>query len=123
MFRSKQILLVSLSAVVLLMGGNGYVKGTGKVWGNRKADRVVTTLDDVVDETDGLISLREAIAQAAKGDRIGFDASLAGGNRTIRLKEGQLEIGKPLTIDAESVGGVTIDAGGRREALCPWQRS
>lgn len=113
MFRSKQILLVSLSAVVLLMGGNGSVKGTVNARENRKADRIVTTLDDAVDETDGLLSLREAIAQAEKGDRIGFDASLAGGDRTIRLKEGQLEIGKPLTIDAESVGGVTIDAGGK----------
>ena len=78
-----------------------------------KADVLVTTLDDVVDETDGLLSLREAIAQAAKGARIGFDESLTGGDRTIRLKEGQLEIGKPLSIDAESVGGITIDAGGK----------
>ncbi|MBQ3389150.1 MAG: hypothetical protein IJG60_08055 [Thermoguttaceae bacterium] len=108
----KKLLLTLLTILLLALGGNGCVRGFGKPV-RMKADLVVTTLDDAVDETDGLLSLREAIAQAAKGDRIGFDDSLAKGDRTIRLKEGELEIGKPLTIDAESVGGITIDAGGK----------
>ena len=54
---------------------------------------VVTTLDDVVDEFDGVISLREAIAFAdslAGENTVTFDASLAGG--TLVLTQGVLEL-------------------------------
>ena len=69
---------------------------------------VVTTLEDVVDSEDGVISLREAIGRAIEGDVITFDSSLAGG--TIILNGTQLEISTGITIDALDVGGITIDA-------------
>ncbi|MBQ3388243.1 MAG: hypothetical protein IJG60_03425 [Thermoguttaceae bacterium] len=70
---------------------------------------IVTTLIDVVDEIDRLISLREAVAlYAEEGDTITFAPELAGG--TIALNGNQLEISRGITIDATSVGGITIDA-------------
>lgn len=60
------------------------------------ADITVTTL---VDENNGTgnVSLREAIATAAPGDRIIFNASLVTGtppNGTINLTNGELVIDK-----------------------------
>lgn len=56
----------------------------------------VTTLDDVVDASDGLMSLREALNAAnAKGgdDQITFDAGLfVDGQGTITLEDGQLAL-------------------------------
>ena len=72
---------------------------------------VVTTVLDVVDETDGLISLREAILYAAAGDTVTFDPSLA--SRTITLDGADLVIDKNLSIDASALGGITIDGGAR----------
>ena len=72
---------------------------------------VVTTLFDIVDETDGLISLREAVLYAGAGDTVTFDAALAG--RRIVLDGAELAIDKSITIDASAVGGITIDGGGR----------
>ncbi len=84
---------------------------------------VVTTNLDVVDDTDGLISLREAIwlaeADSTLGDTISFAASLKG--KTITLSGLQLKIARAgLTVDATSlydaendVPGVTIDADGK----------
>jgi Fe-S cluster assembly iron-binding protein IscA len=72
---------------------------------------IVTTLDDVVDDQDSLISLREAVTlYALKGDTVTFDASLAGG--TVTLSGSEIEITKGVTIDASAIGGITIDGGG-----------
>ena len=76
---------------------------------------VVTTAEDVVDDTDGFISLREAIQTAAFSDRIVFDESLTG--QTILLNGTELEIVKGITIDASEIGGITIDAGGESRVL------
>ena len=72
----------------------------------------VTTLDDVVDDSDGVLSLREAIDAAQDGDTIVFAQP-----GTITLSRGQLGINKSITIDATSVWdaendapGITIDA-------------
>ena len=75
---------------------------------------VVTTALDVVDATDGLVSLREAVeVYANAGDTITFDTSLAGG--TITLDGTELTINKDLTVDAsalwnaeERTPGITI---------------
>ena len=72
---------------------------------------VVTTLLDIVDETDGLISLREAVLYAEAGGTVTFDAALAG--RRIVLDGAELAIDKSITINASAVGGITIDGGGR----------
>ena len=81
---------------------------------------VVTTLDDVVDETDGDISLREAIAYAAElGEiqTITFSDSLADGTILFDADRGELVITSSVTIDALSLWnsdgdapGLTIDA-------------
>ena len=84
----------------------------------------VTTTEDVVDQADGVTSLREAIAFAFSGligdgdadgdglraDTITFDPSVftGGENSVIRLTQGQLSISDTLTIDGSSVGGVVI---------------
>ena len=72
---------------------------------------VVTTVLDILDETDGLISLREAILYAAAGDTVTFDPSLA--SRTIVLDGAELVIDKNLSIDASAVCGITIDGNGK----------
>jgi len=73
---------------------------------------IVTTLDDVVDEYDGQISLREAILYAGTnglGTTITFAENLSGG--TILLNGEQLEITKDLIITAANLeNGITINA-------------
>ena len=75
---------------------------------------MVDTPLDVVDTNDGVTSLREAITTANTnengGDTITFAPSVFNGgmNSLIRLNGTELEITDTLTIDALSVGGVTI---------------
>ena len=74
------------------------------------ADLIVTTLDDVVDGSDGVVSLREALIYAELGTfadtpSITFAAELAGG--TIRLEHGVLAINKSVSIVGNDI---TIDA-------------
>ena len=74
---------------------------------------IVTTTLDVVDQFDGLTSLREAVT-FANGDgvasEITFDDSVftGGAANLIRLTEGQIVITQALTINGADVGGVTI---------------
>ena len=72
---------------------------------------VVTTHKDVIDETDGLISLREAVLYAAEGDTITFASELCG--EIIVLAGSEIVIDKGITIDASSIAGIHIDAGGK----------
>ncbi len=83
---------------------------------------IVTTTDDVVDDSDGLISLREALLYADPGETITFSSALKDG--TIKLNGSQLNIRKPVTIDASNLWddesqtpGITIDAGGKSRVL------
>ncbi len=76
------------------------------------ATGIVTTLQDVMDATDGMISLREAIVYASMDDSIGkvlFDESLDGG--TITLAGFQIGIYESCVIDASALASLTIDAG------------
>ena len=75
-----------------------------------KPSLTVTTALDIVDDTDFLISLREAILYANAGDVITFDASLAG--KTIVLNGTELFIDRAVTIDATGIKGMTIDGNG-----------
>ncbi|MBP5621090.1 MAG: hypothetical protein J6X44_03655, partial [Thermoguttaceae bacterium] len=68
----------------------------------------VTTIEDVVDPTDGKISLREAILYADDSETIKFAPSLNGAN--IKLNDNELFITRKLTIDASSLSErITID--------------
>jgi parallel beta helix pectate lyase-like protein/SdrD B-like protein len=74
---------------------------------------VVTTLADVVDSTDGEISLREALACAALGnadETVTFAPCLAGG--TAVLAGAELCIYTSVEVDG-GVAGVAVDAGGQ----------
>ncbi|MBP5622876.1 MAG: fibronectin type III domain-containing protein, partial [Thermoguttaceae bacterium] len=80
---------------------------------------VVTTLEDVVDDSDGELSLREAIAEAWYNDTIVFSKP-----GTIKLSGSQLIIDNTITIDAMSVWdmensapGVTIDGNFKSRGL------
>ncbi|MBR6480983.1 MAG: hypothetical protein IKT12_04715, partial [Thermoguttaceae bacterium] len=78
---------------------------------------VVTTLDDVADVNDGVVSLREAIAYATLGTfegvpTITFADGLAGG--VIALAGGQLAVISDLNIIGDNV---TVDAGGESRVL------
>jgi len=68
---------------------------------------IVTTLSDVIDPNDGLISLREAILYAESGDIITFASKLYG--KTITLGGSELFIDKSINIDGIGTG-ITIDA-------------
>ena len=76
----------------------------------------VTTASDVVSAGDGVLSLREAVAQAnatAAADTILFAAGLEG--QTLQLTGGQLAITRDLTIDGDANNDgsqVGLDAGG-----------
>ena len=80
---------------------------------------VVTTALDVVDATDGLVSLREAVeVYANAGDTITFAPELKGA--TITLSGEELTVTKSITIDASTLydtetntPGATIDADGK----------
>ncbi|MFZ1428285.1 MAG: right-handed parallel beta-helix repeat-containing protein [Geminicoccaceae bacterium] len=73
----------------------------------------VTTQADVVDPSDGRLSLREAVAQAnagASADTIRFIAALEG--KTLVLTGGELAVDQDLTIDGDANGDgtqVTVD--------------
>lgn len=72
-------------------------------------DTVVTTLQDVTDETDGVISLREALANAWDGETVSFAAGLSGG--IIQMNGNSFEINQSLHIDASMLTtGITLNA-------------
>ena len=78
---------------------------------------MVTTLDDVVDQTDGLISLREAVSYA---ETLTGAASVTFADRlegTIVLANGEISINSAsgITIDGRNL--ITIDAGGAGRAF------
>ncbi len=80
---------------------------------------VVTTLADVSDLTDGVTSLREAVAfaNAAPGaNTVTFAPGLAGG--TVTLTNGPLELTDPsrTTLDAGSLG-ITVSGGGESQVF------
>ncbi|MEO1526977.1 MAG: choice-of-anchor Q domain-containing protein [Planctomycetota bacterium] len=83
------------------------------------ASLIVTTDQDIVDSSDGMTSLREAIAFAnltPGEDTITFDASLAGSS--IVLNGTELLINDSLIIDASAlISSVTIDADGQSRVL------
>ena len=76
----------------------------------------VTTLADIIDPDDGLLSLREAIGAAnarAGHDTVTFADAIRGG--TIELRLGVLAVTDDLTIDGDPLdggpGGIRIDGG------------
>ncbi|MBR0226580.1 MAG: fibronectin type III domain-containing protein, partial [Thermoguttaceae bacterium] len=83
---------------------------------------VVTSLEDVIDEYDGVITLREAIeVYSEDGSVITFASDLAG--QTVALN-GELVISKNLSIDASSLynvvnsePGLTIEGSGNARVL------
>jgi hypothetical protein len=84
------------------------------LWGPPSTE--VTTLADVADATDTETSLREAfIYGIILGRDVTFAASLSGG--TITLNGSELFVYDSLTVDATSIGGITIDATGRSRVL------
>ncbi|MBR2693226.1 MAG: hypothetical protein IKE69_03340 [Thermoguttaceae bacterium] len=78
---------------------------------------VVTTLEDVVDASDHMTSIREAILYAetlGTPSAVTFADGLEG---TIRLTGGALSIGAVNNVTVDGGGAITIDAGGEGRAL------
>lgn len=85
---------------------------------------VVTTLADVQDDNDGVISLRDAIASATSGvlsGTITFDAELFGVDGGIHLNGTKLRIAADMVIDGDIDGDgfadLTLDVGGLSRVL------
>lgn len=77
---------------------------------------VVTSLSDTADSSDGIVSLREAIAYAEEGETVTFDPSLSGG--TITLGDYALTITKRISVDASALAdGISVSAGGKHRVL------
>ncbi|MDO5579742.1 MAG: choice-of-anchor Q domain-containing protein [Planctomycetia bacterium] len=77
------------------------------------ASSVVTTLDDIIDRNDGVVSLREAIMYAEQRQTgstvVTFDSSLNGGTITLDADLGPIVLTDCVTIDASALaGGLTI---------------
>ena len=72
----------------------------------------VTSDADVVDPDDGVVTLREALADAKPGSTITFANSLQGGTISLDPSLGQLMIRKSLTIDASNLLDPTTSAPG-----------
>ncbi|MGI5832113.1 MAG: choice-of-anchor Q domain-containing protein [Thermoguttaceae bacterium] len=80
------------------------------------ASTTVTTLLDLVDDTDGFIALREAILYAEAGGSVDFAESLAG--QTISLSDTALVIDKQISIDASDLdGGITVDGNAKTSVM------
>lgn len=71
---------------------------------------VVTTSLDRINDTDGVISLREAILYARDGETVTFASSMA--NKKISLTGGTIHIDSAVSVDATTCGGTTINANG-----------
>lgn len=74
---------------------------------------VVTTTTDVVDENDGVVSLREAITTANSitgAEEVTFDETVFATSQTISLTDQLPTITDALTITGPTSGGVTLDA-------------
>ncbi|MBO7726355.1 MAG: hypothetical protein J6S40_07785, partial [Thermoguttaceae bacterium] len=111
---SRKLRLESLEERTLLAVTAGVTEQAAEIAAPTGAENwiVNTTADPSSwDADDTIISLREAIARAAAGDTVTFAPSLAGG--TITLNGTELEITKGMTIDAASIGGMTINADGK----------
>ena len=78
---------------------------------------VVTTLEDVIDSSDQMTSIREAIAYAETlggGAKVTFTDGLEG---TITLTYGALTVGANSSITVDGGGVITIDAVGQSRAF------
>src|SRR5215212_10137778 len=67
------------------------------------ATLTVTTAGDVVDAGDGVLSLREAVAQSnarATADTINFASFIEG--QTLTLSQGELQITQDVSIDGDA---------------------
>ncbi|MBQ4204574.1 MAG: hypothetical protein II655_12840, partial [Thermoguttaceae bacterium] len=89
---------------------------------------VVTTTKDVVNASDGVLSLREAISKAGTSgysSTITFSSSLKG--KTISLTGGELTIKRSMKIDASALAdaslcepGLTVDGCGKSRIFNAW---
>ncbi|MDD3586061.1 MAG: hypothetical protein PHQ75_02655, partial [Thermoguttaceae bacterium] len=80
----------------------------------------VTTYSDKIDQTDGLVSLREAINYLESQGTVLFGQA---GTITLSQSLGQIVINKNITFDATSTGTITLDAAwtGRIMSVIPPQ--
>ncbi|OHB76957.1 MAG: hypothetical protein A2W31_10775, partial [Planctomycetes bacterium RBG_16_64_10] len=86
--------------------------------GRETPSTLVTTAADVFNLYDGEISLREAVWCAAAGERITFSTSLDRGE--IALTQVSLLVDRSLTIDASTLGSLTINARGKSRVFTIW---
>ncbi|MBR5414413.1 MAG: hypothetical protein IK105_00570 [Thermoguttaceae bacterium] len=111
---SRKLRLESLEERTLLAVTAGHIESAAISPSPTEATTwTVNTADDPAswNSSDTILSLREAIGRASERDRIVFSSSLRG--KTIWLNGEQLQVPNGITVDATSIGGITIDAGGK----------
>ena len=109
---NNRILAGWKSEPIVDIGAYEYQEAFEKTPENRSL--VVTTSEDVVDDLDGKISLREALLYAEGNETVGFASELRGA--TIVLTNGDLFPEKSITIDGSDLG-IVIDAAGKSRAF------
>lgn len=92
-----------------LLAAATFGRGVWEISTAPSAPLVVNTLADETDPSDGLTSLREAVAAVLiSGQTITFDPSLAGGTIALQAANGPLAIGGSITVNGPTSASLTI---------------
>ncbi|MBO7725093.1 MAG: hypothetical protein J6S40_01365 [Thermoguttaceae bacterium] len=107
MFKSRRIRFESLEERNLLTVAAGTAPAAELPLPTGSNTWVVTTLSDIVNDSDNYLSLREAVDLASNGDLVTFSPSLQGG--TIHLSGKHIKITSAITISGRNLASSDVN--------------